>query len=652
MKIETVDVATETKKIAIIGLPNTGKSLIYGQLTGEYTIVANYPFTTVEIKRRDCHMNDCACQVIDTPGVHCLSAHSEEELAIRDLVIHERPDLILQCIDANQLKQSLTLTGDLLELGIPLVISLNAIDETSRNGMWIDSGALAKALGVPVVETIATQGHGISELKEALAKANTPPPSPIKYGDTIEDALSDLGELLGDGIPHARKIALLLLKGDPFIKSSITRLDETVDVGELTDRVKKLRLRLRGDVGAAMSSAGNRWVDEIAERIILQQKVRSTQFGKTFGHMCRHPIFGIPIAVFFLMVTYYLVVNVAGAMESALNMYLADPIVSLISGAIPPGFWHDLVVGEEYGLLTLGFFNAICTVLPILSVFFLIFGIMEDIGYLPSLTVLTKRIFEKVGLSGRSVMSLTLGFGCKTMATLTTVGLPRKEKLIAVYLIAFSIPCSAQMGLSMGLLGRFSLWALLIAFGALAAVEILAGLVLNRIIPADEKSDFIQALPPIRLPNPKAVLLKTYYRLYWFLKEAVPIFLLAALGLFLIDKIGLLDAIKVGVEPIIVNWLGLPVDAVDALILCFARHEAATALLIHMADAGQLDVVQCIVAVFLTTMFVPCFANVVSMCKMVGVRTGLIMTVAINGSAFLFGGMLYWTLTFIKEALA
>ena len=636
----SVGVEAEKKKIAIIGLPNTGKSLIFSHLTGEYTVVANYPLTTVEVKRRDCRLNGCSCQVIDTPGLHCLSAHSEEELAIRDMVIRERPDLILQCIDANRLKQSLTLTGDLLELGVPMVVSLNAIDETARRGIWIDRTALAELLGVPVVETIATQGHGISELKETLAKASTPP-APVRYGDTIEDALSDMEELLGDGVPQARKIALLMCMGDPFIESSIGDLAQLADIGRLRARAKKLRLQLRGDVATVVAGTVSRWVDEIAEKIIRRQKVRPTQFSNTFGHLCRHPIFGIPIALFFLMVTYYLVVHVAGAIEGALNAYLADPIVSFLSGAIPPGFWNDLIVGESYGLLTLGLFNAICTVLPILSVFFLVFGIVEDIGYIPSLCVLTKRIFEKVGLKGNAIMSLALGFGCKTMATLTTVGLPRKEKIIAIYLISATVPCSAQMGLSMGLLGRFAFWTLLVTYGTLLGVAIMAGILLNKVIPDESSSDFIQALPPIRLPNPRAVVIKTYYRLYWFLKEALPIFLIAALALFLGDKLGLLDAIRTVLAPLIVGWLGLPVEVVDALVVCIARHEIAASMLINMADLGKLNAIQCMEAVLLTIIFIPCSANIVAMCRRVGLKTGIAMTAAMNVSAFAVVAVFY-----------
>ena len=242
-------------------------------------------------------------------------------------------------------------------------------------------------------------------------------------------------------------------------------------------------------------------------------------------------------------------------------------------------------------------------------------------------------------------MPLVLGFGCKTMATLVTRGIQsRKEKFIAVYLIAFAIPCAAQLAIDMGILGKVGFIAFLIAYGTLAFVELGAGFILNRIIKEEKKSDFIQELPAIRIPNPKAILVKTYYRLYWFLKEAIPIFIIAAAVLFLFDKTGILGLTKRLLSPVVVNWLGLPINIVDALILSLARHEAAAALLFNMVDAGALNYIQCIVAVVITTMFVPCFANIVAMCKEMGVRTGIAMATVINISSFILAGILNWIL--------
>lgn len=171
-------------------------------------------------------------------------------------------------------------------------------------------------------------------------------------------------------------------------------------------------------------------------------------------------------------------------------------------------------------------------------------------------------------------------------------------------------------------------------------VEICTGMILNKIIKENKKSEFIQELPPIRIPNMKAIIVKTYYRLLWFLKEAIPIFIIAALILFFFDKSGGLDFLKNLSGPIVTGWLGLPIDMVDALILTLARHKAASGLILKMVDAGSINYIQCIVAVVITTMFVSCFANIVAMCKEMGVKTGFLMAVMVNISAIILAGVL------------
>jgi ferrous iron transport protein B len=633
------------KKIAIVGLPNTGKSQVFNNLTGEYALVANYPLTTVEMKRTRCRIGGQAYEVIDTPGLHCLYIHSEEELIVRDMIFKEVPDIIIQCIDANQLKQSLTLTADLLELGIPMVISLNAIVETARRGVLIDSGRLSRLLGVPVVESRTVDSVDTKELKDGLSGARKGKWS-LQYGEVIDDGISAIESELPEQMSFKRKVAVLLLLADPFLVDYLREKYGQEQVAQLKKKVNKFRRGFRGNFGRAINKKRSQWVAEIAENSTKKQKIAPGEFSRAFGRLSRHPIFGLPILAIFLVTTYLLVTYVAGYLDEILSAVLLDPTVGYITRLLPSGFWNEFLVGD-YGILTLGLFNAIVTILPILSVFFFMFGFLEDIGYIPNLCVLTKRVFSKIGLTGKSVMPLVLGFGCKTMATLTTSGLrSRKEKFIAVYLIAFAIPCSAQMGIDMAIFGRIGIRAFIIGYGALVLIELCAGLALNKIIKEEERSDFIQELPAIRIPSPKAIATKTYYRLYWFLKEAIPIFIIAAAVLFLLDKTGVLDLTKTLMSPIVEGWLGLPRDIVDVLILAIARHEAAAGLTLRMVDAGALNYVQCIVAVVITTMFVPCFANIVAMCKQMGIKTGLAMAFAINISAFILAGILNWILIF------
>ena len=631
------------KKIAIVGLPNTGKSQVFNNLTGEYTLVANYPLTTVEMKRTRCEIGGEPYEVIDTPGLHCLYIHSEEELIVRDMIFKEMPDVIIQCIDANQLKQSLILTADLLELGIPMVISLNAIDETARRGVWIDSDGLSRLLGVPVVESIAVNGLGTRELKAAINKARRGKWS-LRYGEIVDDGISAIASELPEEMSFKRKVAVLLLLADPFLADYLRAEYGQEKVAQLKSQVNRVRRQFRGNFGRVLNDKRSRWVDETVENTTRKQKVTPGEFSKAFGRLSRHPVFGIPILLMVILIMYLLVVNVANVIAGWMNNTLWVPVESKINDLVTIEFLNDFLIGD-YGILSLGLANAFLTILPILTVFFIAFNILEDVGYIPNLCVLTKRIFDKLGLSGSAIMPLVLGFGCKTMATLTTKSLrSRKERYIAIYLIAFAIPCAAQMALNMSILGRMGITAFVIAFSVLGLVEIAAGMALNKILKEEERTDFIQALPAIRLPNPKAVMVKTYYRLRWFIKEAVPVFIYAAVALFVVDKIGILDVTKNILGPVVNGLLGLPPQMVDALILCMARHEAAAGLIIKLIEKGELNYVQCIVSVVITTMFVPCFANIMAMIKELGTKRALTAVFIINCTAIVVAGILNWVL--------
>ena len=632
------------RRIAIVGLPNTGKSQLYNELTGQYTLVANYPLTTVELKSGPMSHRGERYQIIDTPGLHSAYIHSEEEIAVRELLFGDPPDGLIQCVDANRLKQSLLLTLDLLALGLPLVLCLTAMEETERQGLRIDARRLARRLGVELVEHNAALSLGVEEIKAAVARMRPAEWKP-EYGEQVERALARVQEALPAAVRFPRLKALLLLDRDPQVARELRT--EGGITPELRERVRRLHRESRTDWSRLLGRKRAQLVEAVVAEVTTREPGRAGRAAAAVARLCRHPLYGLPILAGIVTVLYLLVVQVAGLIQSHLTSWVVVPVVRAVGRAVPAGFWQELLIGD-FGLLTLGIFNALVTVLPILSVFFLLLGLLEDIGYLPNLVVLTQRLLKGIGLSGRSVLSLVLGFGCKTMATLTVRGIPsRKERLITVYLIAFAIPCSAQLAISMAILGRVGLPAFLIAFAFLALVEVAAGWVLHRLLPEDGQGDFIQELPPIRVPNPGAVLRKTGFRLYWFLKEALPIFLIAAAALFLADRSGLLGLLQRGLKPVVVGWLGLPLNMVEVLILTMARHEAAAGLIYTLVNQGALGYIQSIVAVVITIMFVPCFANIVAMCRQVGVRAGVLITLAINLSSFLLAGALNWLLVFL-----
>jgi ferrous iron transport protein B len=299
----------------------------------------------------------------------------------------------------------------------------------------------------------------------------------------------------------------------------------------------------------------------------------------------------------------------------------------------------------DYGLLTTGLFNAIGTVLPIITLFFLVLNLLEDVGYLSNLVILTNRLFKKIGLSGKSILPIVLGFGCKTMATLSTKILDsKKEKYIAIFLIGLAIPCSSQLSVNIAVLALQPISAFITVLLVLFIIEISAGLILNRIIPEKKQPDFILEIPPIRLPDIALLLKKTYYRTVWFLKEAVPLFLLGALILFVLHETSGIYYLEQLLRPVIVTFLNLPINFSEALVMSLARSEAGAVLIMKMVKQGELDPTQVMVAIIVITLFVPCISNIMAMIKELRMKKALIMVATITVTAFLIGGLINFLL--------
>ena len=631
------------KNVLIIGLPNCGKSQIFSNLTGEYTLVANYPLSTINIKKAFCTTEGYCYNILDTPGIYSLHIQSEEAYIVREKILSDEIDIIVQCLDANHLKQSLSLTAELTQLSIPMVLVLNAVDETLRKGMWIDSKRLSSIIGVPVVESIAIKGVGTNRLKQAIENARVPK-SPVIFGDVMESALSSISTFMPDTMPYKRANAIFALLNDPYIEEHIEKLLGEAKLKDIKYTINDLKERFQWNPTKLLSYTYSRWVDNIYDEIVKKQTAMPKAFSENLAKYCRTPITGFPILIGIIMLVYLLVVEIADALTGFLEDLFWKPIEDYVKTVVTSPFWIDFLVGD-HGVLSMGVAGALLTVLPILSVFFILYSILEDIGYIPNLTVLSKKIFAKIGLSGATILPMVLGFGCKTMATLTTKTLSsKKERYIAIFLIAFAIPCAPQIGLSMSLLGKIGISAFFISFAILVLVEILTGLILQRILKEDRHQLFVQMLPPIRVPNLKNILKKTYYRLIEFLREAFPVFIFASLILFTLDKTGVLQSLKIFLEPLVKNALGLPNEIVDALVVLLARREASVVIIAKLIEANALDYVQSIVAVTLTTMFFPCIANVGSIVKILGLKNAMVMVITITISSVIVMIFFNWLL--------
>ena len=628
--------------IALVGNPNVGKSVLFHRLTGAYVNVSNYPGTTVEVARAAARF-DATVDLIDTPGVLTLPARSDDERATMRALLHEPLRAVIQVGDAKNLRRSLTLTALLADLGLPAVVALNMHDEAGARGMTVDAAALSAALGAPVVPTVATGGEGIAQLTNPLPLARSLLPL-LHYDAAAEAAIADLAARVAAVAPHprlaARGLAILYLGQDKEVEAW---LQETA--GEAYAALAALReaAHAGGVTAAALAHERGEAAGTLAARVTARSAQSSPLLAHRVGQLVIHRVWAWPILLAVLFAVYEFVgVFGAGTLvglleENLFGEHLNPAITGFVQQHIQIGWLADLLVGQ-YGLWTMGMTYALALILPIVTTFFIAFGLLEDSGYFARLSVLANRLFKLIGLNGRAVLPMVLGLGCVTMATLTTRILhsPR-ERLITIFLMALAIPCSAQLGVVLGLLGAISFSALLIWVAAMVAVLMLAGFLAAKLIPG-RRIPLVTEMPPIRLPLAGNVAKKTVGRLKWYLIEVIPLFLLGTLIMFMLDRVGALPAIIRAGEPLVSGWLGLPKEASAAFVMGFLRRDfGATGL---FALSSQLSPIQAVVGMVTITLFVPCIASMMVIVKEQGLKIAAAMLALIIPFAFLIGGLL------------
>ncbi|MBI1978182.1 MAG: ferrous iron transport protein B, partial [Candidatus Omnitrophica bacterium] len=489
------------KKLAIVGNPNVGKSVLFNNLTGRYMTVANYPGTTVQVARGKAKIGDTEYEAIDTPGMYSFSSITEEEKVAREILIQENPYLVIHVVDAKNLERMLAFTLQLLEASLPTLLVLNMMDEAERSGVRIDILKLERELKIPVVGAVSTTGAGMGELKERIQKYRGKEHGyQIPIDGPIEVALNETEKLLnGEYAVSKRLIGLLVLEGDQEIVKSVS--EKQPDVIERLGKIREeLRSRAAHPIEYELAIRLKSESDRIAHRV-MKIKEAKVGFKERLSRLMMNPITGLPILFLVLYWGLYKFVGEFGAgtavdfIEGTIfGRYVNPWITNMFNQVVPWPIVQSLFVGE-YGVITLGFRYAVALILPIVTFFFIVFSIIEDTGYLPRLAMLIDRVFKQIGLSGRAVIPMVLGFGCDTMATMVTRTLPTKrERIISTLLLALAIPCSAQLGVILALLhGRPK--AVLIWSGVVGLVFLFVGYLAQKILPG-EKPSFYMELPP------------------------------------------------------------------------------------------------------------------------------------------------------------
>ncbi|HPE05735.1 MAG TPA: nucleoside recognition domain-containing protein, partial [Thauera sp.] len=383
--------------------------------------------------------------------------------------------------------------------------------------------------------------------------------------------------------------------------------------------------------------------EALARTVTRQAAGKDRTLSMLLGRVAVHRLWGWPMLLGVLYLVYLFVGDfgastLVGLLEEDFFGEVLNPAVTdFVTRHVSTPWLADLIVGE-YGLWTMGMTYALALILPIVTTFFLAFGVLEDSGYFSRLSVIANRMFAAIGLNGRAVLPMVLGLGCVTMATLTTriLHTPR-ERLITIYLMALAIPCSAQLGVVLGLLGGISFGATVIWVLAIVGVLLFTGWLASKVVPG-RRVPLVTELPPMRMPVLGNVLKKTGGRLKWYLIEVIPLFLIGTLIMFGLDRSGALPWIIEAGEPLVVGWLGLPPEASAAFVMGFLRRDFGASGL--FALQSELSMIQAVVGMVTITLFVPCIASLMMIIKEQGMKVAALMLAMIIPTAFLIGGLL------------
>lgn len=566
----------ETLKVVLVGQPNVGKSVVFGCLTGKYANVSNYPGTTVEVSKSLCKIGSTPFEIIDTPGLYSIFPITEEEKVTLKIIETEYPNLIVHVIDAKNIERMLPLSFQLIETKIPIIIAINMFDEANSLGITINTEELSKKLGCKVVATVAITNQGIHQLTNEIVettkyKTEHPKVELPKFSD----------HLMKEWYEKSRNVCLSVVK----------KIENTRGLSKL-------------------------------DKIIIS------------------PYAGPVILAAILYFGLYKFVGVFGAgtlvnfLENHFTKYLNPWLTKIVVEYVPWVSVQDLFVGE-YGILTLGIRYAAAIILPIVGLFFLVFAIIEDSGYLPRLSFMLDRIFKKMGLSGRAIIPMVLGLGCASMATMVTRTLPtRRERLIATILLSLCIPCSAQIGVILGLLGGtpyvLTAWFLIIVF-----IFGLVGTLMSLLVPG-MKPSFIIEIPPMRFPQVKNVLGKTYARMKWYFLEIVPLFIIASVLIWIGKITGIFDMIVRGIAyPL--SLIGLPETAAPSFLFGFFRRDYGAAGLYDLYKQGAFTNNQLLIATVVLTLFLPCITQFLITIKERGFKIGIGISILVLCFAFMTG---------------
>jgi len=640
--------------IALAGNANVGKSVIFNHLTGLHQHIGNWPGKTIERAEGTLRFEDYTIDVIDLPGIYSLSTYSLEELVSREYIALEKPDVIINVVDASVLERNLFFTLQLLELEAPVVIALNQIDVAAKKGMKIDHERLGQLLGVPVVPCIATKGIGMDELVRKTMEVHEKEPHFLdhpRFGLEIEERVNELTavvERINTNYP-SRWVAIKLLEGDPEVSKLVYSQQPNVQdkVQALAQEIERIHSE---PCSSVISSERYNLANQISrESLVIVPPVKIT-WDERLASLTTHGIWGYPILIL-VMISVFCGIFSFGDFTSSLLLNMFGQVriafftifgTSLVSKFVWDGLMEGIVAG-------------ITIALPYIVPFYIALSILEDTGYLPRAAFLMDSVMHKIGLHGKAFIPLLLGYGCCVPGCMACrIMETEKERFLASFLTTL-VPCAARTVVILGLVGAYVgvRWAFVLYAFDLILILIL-GRLAYRVLPG-EPVGLIMEMPSYKMPSLKATAKETWFRLEEFIWVAFPLMILGNLILKVLQFMNILPIFDQVFSFITVSWLGLPAITMTPLIFGIFRKELTLVMLAALVGTSNFATVltgtQMIVYATVIMLYIPCIATITVLVRQFGYRKALAVTVFEIGFALLVGGLMFRALSLFPTIL-
>ncbi len=638
-------------KIALAGNANVGKSVIFNHLTGLHQHIGNWPGKTVERAEGTLHFRGYTIDIVDLPGIYSLSTYSLEELVSRKYIAVERPDVVINVVDASVLERNLFFTLQLMELETPMIIALNQMDLAKSKGIQIDTKNLEHLLGVPVMPTVAVKGVGVDKLLEKAIEIVEKEPvkkqPQVTYGEEVEEKIGKLVEKMKNiqFVYPPRYAAIKLLEGDEEIEREIQRIDP-----QIASAAKKLAQEIESIHGHGCSTvvASERYeaagcIARAAQKLVSPIK---PSLAERLHNFTTHKVTGYLTLVLSLLLIFYAIFTFGDFTSGLLSdvLYGLEP---LFAGAFGTGIAGALLWG---GVME-GLIAGITIVLPYIVPFYLILYFLENSGYLSRIAFLMDNIMHKLGLHGKAFIPIMLGFGCNVPACLgCRIMETQRERLLAAFVVTL-VPCAATTVIILGLVGNFLgiQWALALYLFNFLIIFVLGRLAF-KVVPG-EPTALIMEMHDYRWPHLKTILKQTWFRVAEFIKIAFPLIIVGSLVLKLAEVSGVLEPIAAVLSPVTVLWLGLPAITGITLIFGVLRKELSlvmlAALLASTGGLASLTPVQMVVFTLVAMFYIPCIATIAALWRDFGWKKALLITVFEIAFAIFLGGVAFRLLSLV-----